>query len=106
MGGIEPRVGWPRGWQRVVGGGNGMNVFRAGLEGFAGLACFTDNETGVVTPVGFSPRDQMVGAKGEGLFTFSLALAHQVGGDIGEQGGRSGGTKLVGNDVQAVTLGG
>jgi hypothetical protein len=84
VGGIKPGIGWPRGWQRVVSGGNGANGFRAGLDCFAGFACFTNNVAGVVTPVGFTTGNQVVSAEREVLFTFSLALAHQVGCDIGE----------------------
>lgn len=106
VGGIQSGVSWPWGWQRVVGSGDGMKGGRGGFEGFTGFDCFADNKAGVVTPIGFAAGDEMVGAKGEGFFAFALALTHQMGGDVSEQGSAGGGAELVGNDVQSIALGG
>ena len=66
----------------------------------------SDDVAGVVAPVGFAAGDAMVGAVGESALAFALPLANELGGDVGEQRSRGGYTPLVGDDAEAVAIGG
>ena len=75
------------------------------LERLAGLDGFANDVAGVVTPVGLAAGDAMVGAVGKAILVAAL-LANKVGGEVGQQGSGSRGTPLVGDDTQAVAIGG
>ena len=66
----------------------------------------SDDVASVVAPVGFAAGNTVVGAVGESTLAFALPLANELGGNIGEQRGRGGYPPLVGDDTQAVAIGG
>ena len=106
LAGVEPGVGRAFGGRGVVGGGDGLDGFRLHLERLAGLGGLSDDVAGVVAPVGFAAGNAMIGAVGESALAFALPLANELGGNIGEQRGRGGHPPLVGDDAQAVAIGG
>ena len=77
--------------------------FRLNLHRLAGLGRLPDDEAGVVAPVGFAAGDAVVDAVGEGVGV-ALLLAHQMGGEIGQQRSRGRGAPLVGDNAQAIAI--